>query len=149
MLLTNPDTVHSKSIMTLKNYRNPILLAIGILLLCNSAYANQLLRYDIKHYNTENGLQDNHVYQTFQDSRQFIWLVTATGLDFYDGSQFVPIMKWTHLNLFGNAQIRFEDPQHRLWLRLVENGKIQFYLIDSRTFQVQKVEPGLSLYLTE
>jgi signal transduction histidine kinase/CheY-like chemotaxis protein/ligand-binding sensor domain-containing protein len=149
MLITNPDTARSKRMMILKNCRNPILLVIGILLLSSSTYANELLRHDIKHYNTENGLQDNHVYQTFQDSRQFIWVVTATGLDFYDGSQFIRIKKWPTLDLVSNAQIRFEDAQHRLWLRLVENGKIQFYLIDCRTFQVQKADPVLDIHWHE
>jgi signal transduction histidine kinase/CheY-like chemotaxis protein/ligand-binding sensor domain-containing protein len=128
-----------------KNCFNQIILVIGALFLYSPVYANDWVPYDIKHYNTENSLQDNHVYQTFQDSRQFIWVVTATGLDFYDGSQFIRIKKWPRLDLITNAQIRFEDAQHRLWLRLVENGKVQFYLIDSRTFQVQKAEPALNI----
>ena len=128
-----------------KNCFNQIILVIGALFLYSPVYANDWVPYDIKHYNTKNSLQDNHVYQTFQDSRQFIWVVTATGLDFYDGSQFIRIKKWPTLDLRSNAQIRFEDAQHRLWLRLIENGKVQFYLINSRTFQVQKAEPVLNI----
>jgi hypothetical protein len=132
-----------------KNYINRIILVIGVLLLYGPAYANDWVQYDIKHFNTDNSLHSNHVYQTFQDSRQFIWIVTATGLDFFDGSQFIRIKKWPTLDLISYAQIRFEDAQHRLWLRLVENGKVQFYLIDCRTFEVQKADPVLNIHWHE
>jgi signal transduction histidine kinase/CheY-like chemotaxis protein/ligand-binding sensor domain-containing protein len=146
---TNHFPVNSKKGAQLKNCFNQIILVIGVLFLYNPAYANDWVQYDIKHFSTENSLHSNHVYQTFQDSRQFIWVVTATGLDFYDGSQFIRIKKWPRLDLVSNAQIRFEDAQHHLWLRLVENGKVQFYLIDCRTFEVQKADPVLNIHWHE
>ena len=133
----------------LKNSIFWIVLVIDLFLFKIPTYGSTFNEYTIKHFSTENRLHSNHVYQTFQDSRLFIWIVTATGLDFFDGSQFIRIKKWPRLDLISNAQIRFEDAQHRLWLRLVENGKVVFYLIDSRTFQVQKADPVLNIHWQE
>ncbi|MEN9414805.1 MAG: hypothetical protein RLZ62_1109, partial [Bacteroidota bacterium] len=51
-------------------------------------------RLVIERYNTQNGLTHAHVYQVFQDSRGFIWLVTGDALMLYDGIIFTPVMRW-------------------------------------------------------
>lgn len=85
-----------------------------------------------EHFTVETGLLNNHVFQTFQDHRGFIWVIAGNSLDFYDGNQFSSVLTWSS----GNAEVRFEDWQGRLWVRLKDHGKIKFYLVDSKCFKI-------------
>lgn len=44
--------------------------------------------YFTKTFTTESGLPHNHIYQIFQDSNGFLWIVTWAGLSRYDGYEF-------------------------------------------------------------
>jgi streptogramin lyase len=93
----------------------------------------------IEHYTVENGLSDNHVYETFQDSRQLLWLITGTGLNYFDGKKFVCVMAWSVSNDIGMASIRFEDDLGNLWIRMKTGEGISFSLMNIYTMKHQTV----------
>ncbi len=49
--------------------------------------AEESNQYTTELYGVENGISHAHVYRSFQDSRGFLWLVTANGLNVFDGNQ--------------------------------------------------------------
>lgn len=51
--------------------------------------ANTAVPMLFRHLNTENGLPQNTVMATLQDSQGFIWLATEDGLSGYDGYEIV------------------------------------------------------------
>ncbi|MFM7153732.1 MAG: two-component regulator propeller domain-containing protein, partial [Bacteroidota bacterium] len=91
----------------------------------------------IEHYNTQNGLTHAHVYQVFQDSRGFIWLVTGNALLLYDGFIFMPVMEWDVIKSPGDIRLLFEDRAGKIWLQKNHNS---YYLIDIRSFAVTGLE---------
>ncbi len=97
-------------------------------------------RLVIERYNTQNGLTHAHVYQVFQDSRGFIWLVTGDALMLYDGNLFLPVIKWEVLNSPYDSQLLFEDDAGKIWIR---KGKA-CYLVDIRSLEVTDLDALLN-----
>ena len=54
--------------------------------LCVDAYAQEFVNFE--HYNIENGLSQNTINCTIQDSCGFMWFGTKDGLNRFDGNQF-------------------------------------------------------------
>ncbi len=96
---------------------------------------------DIQHYGTENGLSHNHVYQSFVDSRGFIWLLTANGLVFFDGAIFMDVLSWTISERSVRYSIQFEDRDGNLWLRMPAGSVVEYKWINIHTFSVSGVPP--------
>ena len=65
-----------------------IILLVSLLSLCVAA-AQQPVNYSFRHLTQADGLLHNLVFSIVQDSRGFIWIATANGLQRYDGSRFV------------------------------------------------------------
>lgn len=67
--------------------KNIILL---FFLLTNYFYANSITtsKFQIRHYNIENGLSSNGVFSFLQDSKNYIWIGTDNGLNRFDGTYF-------------------------------------------------------------
>jgi signal transduction histidine kinase/CheY-like chemotaxis protein len=97
------------------------------------AQAEDGIRPVTERYTTQNGLTHNHVYQVFQDSRGFIWLVTGDALILYDGSIFMPVMRWEVIKSSGTVRLLFEDVSGKIWLR---KGTNSYILIDIRSFEI-------------
>lgn len=89
-------------------------------------------RLVIERYNTQNGLTHAHVYQVFQDTRGFVWLVTGDALMLYDGGLFMTVMRWNVASSPQDSRLLFEDDTGRIWLR---RGKTHF-LVDIRSLEV-------------
>ncbi|MFN5237921.1 MAG: hypothetical protein ACK5FV_12210, partial [Bacteroidota bacterium] len=89
-------------------------------------------RLVIERYNTQNGLTHAYVYQVFQDTRGFVWLVTGDALMLYDGGLFMTVMRWDLANSPQDSRLLFEDDTGRIWLR---RGKTHF-LVDIRSLEV-------------
>jgi ligand-binding sensor domain-containing protein len=69
-----------------------------------------------RHFQVEEGLPSATVYQTFQDSRDFLWFSTEAGLSRFDGTRFRNFSMDEGLpdnEIFG----LFEDSKNRLWFR--------------------------------
>ncbi|HQQ13237.1 MAG TPA: two-component regulator propeller domain-containing protein, partial [Bacteroidales bacterium] len=75
---------------------------------------NTELRFE--HYNTIDGLSDNHTTAILQDSRGFIWIGSTHGLNRFDGRTFknytiLGEQGLTDLNIYALA----EDSQGYIW----------------------------------
>jgi signal transduction histidine kinase/CheY-like chemotaxis protein/AraC-like DNA-binding protein len=104
------------------------------LVLVGSVLGQQLVQ--IKRYSVADGLSNNHVYQTFEDSRGFVWVVTSQGLNFFDGKRFTEVYKWSVLARPDDASIETEDGKGFLWLRIRQRNSVQFLLVELSTQRV-------------
>lgn len=98
------------------------------------------------HFNTGDGLSDNHVLTIFEDSNGYIWIGTMAGLNRYDGRSF-------HRPHTGNSLYRSEiraireDLEGNLWFG-TDNGAWK-YDRKTREFARFTVKQGLSSDLIE
>ena len=71
-------------------------------------------------YDVNNGLPDNSVQKTFQDSRGFMWFTTQRGVVRFDGLNFKPLRcgssQALDKALLGTFYEVTEDRENRLWL---------------------------------
>ena len=75
--------------------------------------------YSFARFTIENGLSNNVVYSTLQDSKGFLWIATHDGLNRYDGFEFKKFLHnpFDKKSLAGNMTIDIaEDEQNRLWI---------------------------------
>uniref|UniRef100_A0A486XR43 diguanylate cyclase n=1 Tax=Rheinheimera sp. BAL341 TaxID=1708203 RepID=A0A486XR43_9GAMM len=99
--------------------KNIILLIL--LLLCSvtvSAYTQQsVYDFDIKHWDSSDGLSSNSVRAVSQDNQGYIWLGTLYGLNRFDGAHFEHFMTQTHRHLASNSVTRLlHDSEGYLWV---------------------------------
>lgn len=99
--------------------------------------------YEVHKYTTKEGLSHNHVYQTFQDSRGLIWLVTGSGIDLFDGTRFESVMEWEFSSVAYQNRICFEDADGLLWIKIVREERVYIKWINSKTKQIIGSEPEL------
>jgi ligand-binding sensor domain-containing protein/two-component sensor histidine kinase len=65
-------------------------------------------------YTTDNGLESNGVFQTFIDSKGFLWIATGNGINKFDGQKFTTLNQ--NNGLPDNTVFKvFEDQQNRIW----------------------------------
>ena len=72
-----------------------------------------------RHYQVENGLSNNAVICSIQDSKGFLWFGTKDGLDRFDGYSFKIFRSDPDdTGSLGNNFIHslYEDPNHNLWV---------------------------------
>lgn len=68
------------------------------------------------HFSTDDGLPASRVYESYQDSRGFLWLATEFGLSKYDGHSFTnyTVKDGLYVN---DVWGLFEDSQNRIWIK--------------------------------
>lgn len=72
-----------------------------------------------RHYKVENGLSENSVFCSLQDSKGFMWFGTKDGLNRFDGRNFAVFHSSSKdKNSIGNNFIRalHEDKHHTIWV---------------------------------
>ncbi len=85
--------------------------------------------YNIKHFNTEDGLPSPEVYNMLQDSKGYMWFATDMGISRYNGYEFKNFSTENGLpdnSVFGLS----EDDKGRIWIRSL-SGKLAYILNDS------------------
>lgn len=94
-------------------------LTIVILCCTFSSYAS------LAHLTVKDGLPNSTVYYAMQDSKDFIWFCTATGVGRYDGRKFE---NFTMSDGLADNEIfrSIEDSKGRIWF-LSYNGKLSFF----------------------
>jgi signal transduction histidine kinase/ligand-binding sensor domain-containing protein len=76
-------------------------------------------QYSFVRFTIENGLSNNVVYSTYQDSKGYLWIATHDGLNRYDGYEFKKFLHnpFDKKSLAGNMTIDMtEDAEGRLWI---------------------------------
>ena len=105
---------------------------------------NQLF---FKHLNRENGLSNSTVEKIFQDSRGFIWIGTADGLNRFDGYQFEVFQKENETRYIIDNYILDikEDNQNRIWVATSNGAALYNEFLDAFT---GKRQPGFNIVRT-
>lgn len=80
---------------------------------CTQVLAQEIPFY---RYTTNDGLPSSTVYESFQDSRGFVWVATEFGPCRYDGNQFkqYSVRDGLHVN---DVWGFYEDSQNRIWIK--------------------------------
>jgi ligand-binding sensor domain-containing protein/signal transduction histidine kinase/DNA-binding response OmpR family regulator len=119
------------------------LLTYFILFILSTA-ANAI-SFSFRHYKVENGLSENSVFCSLQDSKGYMWFGTKDGLNRFDGQNF---MVFRHLpndkNSIGNSFIHtlFEDKRKTLWVG-TEKGIYKYdHLLNRFKFFGAKTDQG-------
>jgi ligand-binding sensor domain-containing protein len=92
------------------------LFFLAYFFICTTTIAQQ---YSFVRFTNENGLSNNVVYATRQDSKGYLWIATHDGLNRYDGYEFKKYLHnpFNKKSLAGNMTIDMaEDEQSRLWV---------------------------------
>ncbi|MFI5130424.1 MAG: two-component regulator propeller domain-containing protein [Chitinophagales bacterium] len=92
--------------------------------------------YSFARFTIENGLSNNVVYSTLQDSKGFLWVATHDGLNRYDGFEFKKFLHspFDKKSLAGNMTIDIaEDDQNRLWI--LTNTHLHLYHESDGSFE--------------
>lgn len=86
-----------------------------LFLVCtNRLGLSQNITYKSINYTTDNGLESNTVYQTFIDSKGYLWVATEDGVNKFDGQKIISFNKSN--GLLNNTVFKiFEDDKHRIW----------------------------------
>lgn len=90
-----------------------------LLLLLMSCYLNSAANnYQNRPVTIEDGLSQNFVDYIYKDSRGFMWFATWSGLDRYDGNNFVHYTNHGEINVLNSNIVRTicEDNYKRLWI---------------------------------
>jgi signal transduction histidine kinase/ligand-binding sensor domain-containing protein/CheY-like chemotaxis protein len=120
------------------------LLTIGILLLPWAARAAEMPPMVFRHLTVDEGLAQNTVMATLQDSRGFLWIATQNGLDRYDG---FALRHFTHQRGAANGLPSnyiwaiAEDRAGDLWLAVKDGGVVRFD-IRTETFTNYRHQEG-------
>lgn len=99
-----------------------VFLYCFIFLICTDAYSKE---YPAQHFDVENGLPSNTIYDIYQDKDGLIWIGTDKGVARYNGQRFEVFT--TNDGLSDNECFFFKpDYSGRLWIA-TSNGELCFY----------------------
>ena len=100
-------------------------------------------QYSFVRFTIENGLSNNVVYSTLQDSKGFLWIATHDGLNRYDGYDFKKFLHYPFdkKSLASNMTIDMtEDAEGRLWI--LTNTHLHLYNEKNESFERYILPPG-------
>lgn len=95
-------------------------------LACKAQEQRQLKSYfPHKHFTVNQGIASSTVYFTMQDSKGYLWIMTSSGINRFDGQNFEYFS--TDNGLSDNEVFKaYEDTQGRIWF-LTYNGKLSYF----------------------
>lgn len=108
---------------------------ITLLLLISYLGFGQKLRFG--HYTVDNGLQNNIVFATVEDSKGLLWFATSTGIDRFDGKNFVgyPLpVKDNGYTSYVSVPFILADYQKKIWAASATN--IYLYNVKKDVFEL-------------
>lgn len=117
-----------------------------IILLVFFTEQSQAQPYYFRHYQVEDGLSNNTVISTIQDSKGFLWFGTKDGLDRFDGYNFkIYRNNPDDSNSLGNNSIWriYEDEYKQLWIG-TERGLYK-YNAKTENFSLLQLCPKLEI----
>jgi signal transduction histidine kinase/CheY-like chemotaxis protein/AraC-like DNA-binding protein/ligand-binding sensor domain-containing protein len=102
-----------------------------------------------RYYDLSAGLSHQQIYQIFQDSRGVVWLVTANGLNVFDGEVFHHALEWSLPKAPWAVSIRTEDNGGRIWIRFQNGSRFRFRGIDINTLREEQISNFLPSSIRE
>ncbi len=95
-------------------------------------------------FSIEDGLQNNIIYATTQDGKGLMWFATSTGIDRYDGTNFlhytIPQKNSTWSN-YAHVPFIFTDGKHQVWA--ASANSVYAYNIQSDAFELPEIPNGI------
>lgn len=102
----------------------------------------RITQYDIRVFQSEDGLPTNSCYALFQDSKGYIWIGTQEGLVRYDGANFLLFTKDKYPGLREDfIEDIAEDKERNIWVATKGGGASRF---DGKTFLTYDTTNGLA-----
>ncbi|MDP4534596.1 diguanylate cyclase [Alkalimonas collagenimarina] len=117
----------------------------------HAAFPQSIYDYDIKHWNSADGLSSNSARTLTQDSTGYIWVGTLFGLNRFDGYSFESFTTQQHRQLASNAiNVLLTDSQGDIWvgtkagLSLLDPHQLSFERLNILTevTALAEVRPG-------
>ena len=110
------------------------LQAIITLCICllSSVWAQEAMRFTVRHYSAADGLSQNIVMSILEDADGFMWFGTWDGLNRFDGQTFKvykPALSGTHV-ASNRVDYLYEDSLHFIWLKTNDGA---FYRLNKHT----------------
>ena len=100
-------------------------------------------QYSFVRFTIENGLSNNVVYSTHQDTKGFLWIATHDGLNRYDGYEFKKFLHYPFdkKSLASNMTIDMTgDVEGRLWI--LTNTHLHLYDEKNESFERYTLPAG-------
>lgn len=108
----------------------------------------QAIDFKFRHYKVEEGLSENSVFCSLQDSKGFMWFGTKEGLNRFDGRNFVVFHKEPNKkNSLENSFIHalYEDQKKNIWVGTEEGVYLYDYLKNTFTYFDKKTTDNRSI----
>ena len=86
-----------------------------------------------KLYDNTAGLLGGHVYQVFEDKSGFLWVVTESSLQFFDGNHFYPVYDHFSVSAYDKVRILCQDKARRVWVSYEEKGDLLVRIFDGQS----------------
>ena len=96
--------------------RNLSLAICVILVVVPIMVSSQSYAHDIRHWSVEEGLLHRNAQCIVQDDRGFIWIGTQSGLNRFDGKDFLYFTRQTHNLQYDEINHMYKDRTGRIWL---------------------------------
>jgi len=123
--------------MTRPNMRPIFFVFLNLLCISLHTATAQPRQLVFENYNLENGLQNNIVQQSFQDSKGFMWFATGHGISRFDGYRFTSFRNEPSdpKSISGLlARVIYEDRKKNLWIG-TESGGLNRFDRSTETFE--------------
>ncbi len=113
----------------------------------------QAIDFKFRHYKVEEGLSENSVFCSLQDSKGFMWFGTKEGLNRFDGRNFVIFHKEPNkINSLENSHVHalYEDKNNDIWVGTEEGVYIynhlknDFRYFDKKTIDNRQIRQSVS-----
>ena len=120
---------------------NGVFIMVLLLLFWNALSGQKVIPYEYKQFTIVDGLPENTVYNSLQDSQNFMWFFTSSGVCRFDGRHFENYN--FSKNLVDNEILGgFEDSNGRIWFKSF-NGKLSFFNPITQQIESYKNNPSL------
>lgn len=108
-----------------------------LLLLISILPGAKAISLSFRHYKVENGLSENSIFCSLQDSKGFMWFGTKEGLNRFDGNNFVVYnQQLNNKKSLGNSFVHalYEDQRKTLWVGTERGIFLYSYLLNTFSF---------------
>jgi len=121
--------------------KNILVLLLGLFIPLTYIFAQQDFSANIRHFTTENGLPDNHIYRCFQDRKGLMWFLTGSGLVKFDGQQFQLVVNEGFNTDNSKNDFLFEEPNGDLWIaNYIRSDSSSFIIVNTHTGRVSTMQ---------
>lgn len=129
--------------------KNILVLLSGLFIPLTDIFSQQDFSANIRHFTTEEGLPDNHVYKCFQDRKGLLWFLTGSGLVKFDGQQFQLVLEEGFNIDNSKNDFLFEEPGGDLWIaNYIRADSSSFIIVNTNTGKLSTFRSKFGAHLS-